>query len=490
MKVSVSYPPIDSVKGTPLISQNRFFTYRRLEGITGTFSTPTYVYPIVPAYAATLLKNEGHQVIWDDAVAKEKTYATWIKDVERNDPDLIMFESKTPVIRRHWRIIDDLKSRCPEAKVVLVGDHVTALPEESLINSKADFVLTGGDYDFTLLRLVKYLEGEAKEMEAGIYFRENGFLRNTGRFRSDHFLDSLPQIDRELTGWRLYAFEDGNYKRVPGTYTMVARDCWWNVDGGCSFCSWKGVLYPNYRTRSPRLVVEEIAALTEKYGIREVFDDSGTFPVGKWLEEFCDMMIAEKLNEKVYTDINMRPGVLNQEQYSLMKKAGFRMVLFGLESANDFTLTKLNKGVTVNETIKSIKLADLAGLEPHATLMFGYPWETREDALRTLKLGKLLLQSGWAHTLQATLIVPYPGTRLFEEAKEKGWLKTLDWDHYDMDKSVMSCPLTESELKDMRKEIYRMYFSPSYALRRLIRIRSVDDIEFLVRGLRKLLAYV
>lgn len=490
MKVSISCPPIDSVKGTPLISQNRFFTYRRLGGIPGIFSTPTYAYPVVPAYAATLLKEEGHQVTWDDAVAEEKPYATWIKEIERNQPDLIMMESKTPVIKKHWKIVDDVKARCPESKIVLVGDHVTALPEESLINSKVDFVVTGGDYDFTLLQLVRFLAGNAKEMEAGIYFREDGFLKNTGRFRSDHVLDSLPQIDRDLTRWRLYAFEDGNYKRVPGTYTMVARDCWWDVDGGCSFCSWKSLLYPYYRSRSPRLVIEEIAVLTEKYGIREVFDDSGTFPVGKWLEEFCKMMISEKLNEKVYTDINMRPGILNQEQYSLMKKAGFRMILFGLESASDSTLAKLNKGVTVNEVINSLKQASLAGLEPHVTLMFGYPWETREDAWRTLQLGKLLFQSGWAHTLQATIIVPYPGTRLFEEAREKGWLKTIDWDDYDMDEPVLSCPVSESELKEMRKEVYRMYFSPSHVFWRVIRIRSIDDIEFLVRGVRKLFAYV
>ena len=65
MKVSISYPPIPGIKGTPLISQNRQYQV---------FSEPTYIYPVVPAYAATLLRNADHEVVWDDGIAEEKSY--------------------------------------------------------------------------------------------------------------------------------------------------------------------------------------------------------------------------------------------------------------------------------------------------------------------------------------------------------------------------------------------------------------------------------
>jgi anaerobic magnesium-protoporphyrin IX monomethyl ester cyclase len=88
MKISISYPPLPSAKGVPLLGQNRQFQY---------FHSPTYIYPVVPAYAATLLRNAGYEVIWDDGIAEEKFYSRWLIDLEKSDPDVIMIETKTPV---------------------------------------------------------------------------------------------------------------------------------------------------------------------------------------------------------------------------------------------------------------------------------------------------------------------------------------------------------------------------------------------------------
>ena len=286
MKISISYPPIESEKGVPLLSQNRQFQW---------FNNPTYIYPMVPAYAATMLAADDHEVIWDDGIAEEKGYNEWLKDIERRQPDMIVIETKTPVVKRHWRIINEIKELMPGAKTVLVGDHVTALPRESLMNSKVDYVITGGDYDFLLLNLVRYLEG-LEELKPGIYYRANGEIRTTGEFRLTNDLNTLPFIDRDLTKWRLYAYKNGNFKVTPGTYTMVGRDCWWRKNGGCTFCSWT-TLYPTFRVRRPELLVEEIERVVDRYGVKEVFDDTGTFPIGRWLRKFCRLMIERGLNK-------------------------------------------------------------------------------------------------------------------------------------------------------------------------------------------------
>jgi radical SAM superfamily enzyme YgiQ (UPF0313 family) len=480
MKISISYPPIESGKGVPLLSQNRQFQY---------FSEPTYIYPMVPAYAATLLKNEGYEVIWDDAIAEEKSYAQWLKEVERNSPDVMMIETKTPVVKKHWRIIEDVKRVSPETKVVLVGDHVTALPEESMEKSNVDYVLTGGDYDFLLLNLVQYLDGRVKSLEPGIWYRENGEVKSTGKFILNHDLNSLPFIDRELTKWHLYAYKNGNYKRTPGTYTMVGRDCWWRRNGGCSFCAWT-ILYPTFRVRKPELLVDEIESLVEKYRVKEVFDDTGTFPVGEWLTRFAKLMIERKLNEKIYFSCNMRFGALNEEDYRLLKKAGFRMLLYGLESASQKTLDMINKGVTVERIIKEIQWASKAGLEPHITIMVGYPWETREDAWNTFKLAKYFFEKGWAKTLQVTIVIPYPGTKLFEQARKEGWLKTMNWEEYDMKRPVMKTPLPEGDVELMARKIYQLFFTPGYMMNRIFTIRNLEDILFILRGVKKVLGHV
>ena len=480
MKVSISYPPIEDVRGVPLLSQNRQFQW---------FSEPTYIYPMVPAYAATLLSRAGYEVVWDDAIAEEKKYAQWLSDVERNAPDVMMIETKTPVVKRHWKIIDDVKRVSPETKVVLVGDHVTALPRESMENSRVDYVITGGDYDFLLLNLVQYLSGKTESLEPGIWYRENGEIKTTGDFILNHDLNSLPFIDRDLTKWWLYAYKNGNYKRTPGTYTMVGRDCWWRKNGGCGFCAWT-VLYPTFRVRKPELLADEVENLVEKYNVREVFDDTGTFPVGGWLRKFANLMIERKLNEKIYFSCNMRFGALNEEDYQLLKKAGFRMLLYGLESASQKTLDMINKGVTVERMMKEIQWASKAGLEPHITIMVGYPWETREDAWNTFKLAKYFFEKGWAKTLQVTVVIPYPGTKLFEQAKKEGWLKTIDWDDYDMKKPVMKTPLPEEDVELMARRIYQLFFTPGYIVHRVLTIRSLEDVQFILRGVKKVLGHV
>lgn len=479
MKVSISYPPLESKKGVPLLSQNRQFQW---------FSEPTYIYPMVPAYAATLLEYNGYDIVWDDGIAEGKSYGKWLKDIVNEEPDIIAMETKTPVIKRYWKIINELEEYLPKTKIVLMGDHVTTLPLESFKNSKVDYVITGGDYDFMLLSLARWLEGKGKP-EPGIYYREGNTIKNTGRFTLNHDLNSLPFIDRELTKWQLYAYKNGNYKRTPGTYTMVGRDCWWRKNGGCKFCAWT-ILYPTYRVRTPESLIEEVGMLIDKYRVKEIFDDTGTFPVGNWLKKFAKMMIERGYNEEIYFSINMRFGALNKYDYKLLAEAGFRMLLVGLESANNKTLERINKGVTVERIIKELKWASEEGLEPHLTIMIGYPWETKEDAMKTVKLARRLFEKGYASTLQATIVVPYPGTKMFQELKEQGLIKTYNWDDYDMTKLVIKAPIDEKDVKELTRELYKSFFTPKYVIRRLLSIKSIDDLKFLWRGAKKVFGHI
>ncbi|MCJ7771278.1 radical SAM protein [Candidatus Bathyarchaeota archaeon] len=483
MKVSISYPPIEGSKGIPLLSQNRQFQY---------FSEPTYIYPMVPAYAASLLKEAGYDVVWDDAIAEEMTYQGWLSRLGREAPDVAAIETKTPVVKKHWRIIGDIKEESPHTKVVMFGDHVTALPRESMENSKVDYVIEGGDYDFLLLNLVKFLDGKVKELEPGFWFREYNEIRSTGSFHLNHDLNSLPFIDRDLTRWRLYSEKNGNFKNTPGTYTMAGRDCWWRKNGGCIFCSWP-TLYPIYRVRKPELLVEEIGTLIEKYNIREIFDDTGSFPVGNWLKKFTGLMIERGYNEKIWLNCNMRFGALTGEDYGLMRKAGFRMLLFGLESASQRILDQINKGVRVEEITDSCRKAKEAGLMIHITIMFGYPNASREEEFQTYQLAKKLMDEGYVDTLQSTLLIPYPGSKLYEMAVENGWLRYHpgEWEHWDMSEPVLkSSDISPEEVKQLCDQTYKLFMSRRYALRKLLSIRSLEDLKFSLRGVRKVAGHI
>lgn len=439
MKIAITYPPLKSKKGKALLSQNRQFQWSK---------SPTIAFPVIPASAATLLAQNGHQVLWLDAIAEKLSFIHWIDQISKFNPDFIFIETKTPVIKQHWQAIKKIKKVLPKTKVVLAGDHVTALPQESFKNSPVDHVITGGHYDLALLQLLTS--------------KTNSKIIASPKTAN---LDKLPLIDRQLTKWHLYAHDNGNFKHTPGTYTMFGRDCWWRKNGGCTFCSWT-TLFPQFSARSANNCLKEIGQLIN-LGVKEVFDDTGTFPTGKWLQDFCHGMIKKGYHQKIKIGCNLRFGHLQEKDYQLMKRAGFRFLLFGLESANQKTIDKLNKGTKVDKIEKELEIIKkVGGLEPHITCMIGYPWESKKDAQNTINFTKNLFKKGLLSSLQATIIIPYPGTKLFRQAKKNNWLKTTNWNKYDMSQPILKTPfLTNKEIKDLTQSLYLTALTPQFILR-------------------------
>ena len=105
MKIIISYPPLSREKGCPTLGQNRQFQY---------FKEPTLIYPVVPATAATMLKQAGYEVVWNDSLAKDWNYAAFLDFIRMEQPDLIVFETKTPVIKEYWEIINDINKMFPD----------------------------------------------------------------------------------------------------------------------------------------------------------------------------------------------------------------------------------------------------------------------------------------------------------------------------------------------------------------------------------------
>ena len=437
MRIAIGQPPLE---GNPTVAQNRQFQWYRHSN---------RIYPVIHAYAATMLAKTGHEVIFNPR--------------EFVDADLYVWEVKTPVMEETWRLINSKKSKHPNRLFFLVGDHVTEDPHESFKNSKVDMILSGGNWDFTLL-----------------YALNNGFLKGAmGEKRVN--LDQLPLIDRKLTNWREYAYKNGNFYKTPGTYTMFARDCWW---GKCTFCSWAS-LYPNYKIMSAGRAVDEVKEAV-RCGCKEVFDDSGTFPKGEWLNEFCEKVI--KWKEETGSDVgfgcNLRPGSLGREEYHLLRRTGFNFVLFGMESGNDRTLQALRKGYTVGEVEEAIRMASEAGLKPHATVMFGYPWESSQDADNTIQTVRRLFRGG-LYSVQATMVVPYPNTLLWKEASKCGAVIQRDWKDFDMSKRVLQSPI---DPRSYIKRCYNQCICKEFIKMRLGEIRSWDDVKRLGRSVLAFLA--
>ena len=501
LKIAIGYPPIVTDKGVPLLSQNRQFQY---------FNAKTYIYPMVPAYAASLAQERGHDVIWLDGIAEEWTYDEWLFNLQEAQADIFMVETKAPVVREHWKIINDLKKMMPNMKIAIVGDHVTWKPEETMANSDVDYILTGGDYEFLLSDLADSIS-KGEVLPGGIWGRKTDasvklsdlikYENNpetgkeeywlSGPLKMTHKLDDLPFVDRDLTKWELYAYDNGNYKYTPATYMYSGRDCWWNR---CTFCVWDHTLNPQgtYRRFSPERLFAEVKHVVDNYGIKEIFDDAGTLFIGPPLKKFCELLIESGYNKKVVFSCNMRLNALSQEYYDLMGKANFRFILYGMESGNQETLDRLDKGMQVHQIEEGARMAKKAGLEPHLTIMLGYPWETEEMARNTIAVAKHCFDKGYVDTMQATITIPYPGTPLYTECIEKDWLLVDpdDYEAFDMRGPVMKIPFEKEVLFELTQELYSSFATPKFIIRKILSVRSYTDAKFLFYSAWKLLGHL
>jgi radical SAM superfamily enzyme YgiQ (UPF0313 family) len=254
--------------------------------------------------------------------------------------------------------------------------------------------------------------------------------------------EHLPAPDRIFTN----AFDkkyqsNGNFKYRPGTYIQVADGCW---HGKCTFCVEKN---NRWKVRPVWDVIQELKEI-DRLGFKEVFDDSGTFPVDKWLDEFIFAMNGNNFRFKL--GCNMR---MVKAPWKVMKDIGFRMILFGLESVNQNTLDRIDKGTKVGD-IKHIEEAAEAGLDCHIAVMFGYPWETEENAKRTLRRVHDLLKFGIAKTAQASFY-------------------TTPWGKGNEDQ------------KGFVRRIYDVKCSPRFWINKIKDIKTKEDLNYFFRQIRE-----
>lgn len=269
--------------------------------------------------------------------------------------------------------------------------------------------------------------------------------------------ENLPIPDRIFTNSmnRKY-LSYGNYKMSRGTHYLSSNLCWWAGERGCTFCVDSQRII-NGEKRGVRSVDHVIAELEDcvRIGHNEAFDDAGTIPHGEWLEKFCLAMIKTGLNKKIVIGCNAKPVPM---PVRLMKAANFRFILVGVESANQKTLDIIRKGQKQENVLKNIKAMADAGLEPHLTSMFGYPWESHEEEMNTVRFIQEMLKKGYAKTAQASVYSP-PRTKPDPSSKGHQYI-----------------PM-----------IYDAYRSPEFWYHKIRDIKCWEDFTYLLRGGRLVL---
>ncbi len=423
-------------------------------------------FPFFLAIAGAMAKNEGLEVCVRDSIVLGETYDDFYAAFKDYSPDFYVMETATPCLGNDLDICKQLKKIKPGITIILTGIHseledIAFLQEQTVV----DYIVYGEYEQAVTDLLVTLRDGKDLAGIPNLIYRHNGqVIKNAIGEPLD--MAKLPWPLRDtLPNESYYADFCGLAK--PQLQIHSSRGC----PFGCIFCVWPQVLYKNgkHRLRDVDDIAAEIKDQLAKHDYKSIFIDDDTFNVRPDHVKKVAKMMKENGFSSLMWGTMSRPDLMTEELLHELKAANIYSMNYGLESASTNILKNIEKGMNVEQAVKMIKLTYDLGIKIHLTFTIGHPGDTRETIEDTIRLACELP----AHSAQFSIATPFPGTKMYEIYKEKGWLTGKGWDAYNGFSSavIRTETLTGEDLEELRLEAMRRW-------RQSIAIRSVNSAQF------------
>jgi len=437
--------------------------------------------PLGLAYLASFLEKDNHKVRIIDSATLDYKKEDIRNQIEKFNPHLVGVTATTSSIYDAYSVAKLTKSFNYKIKVVAGGPHVTFTATQTLKECPSIDIIVRGEGEETFRELVNSLESHGGHISflkkiKGITFRDNGGILETENRPFIKNLDEIPFPAYHLLPMDRYKLEG---KRFAGI--MSSRGCPFS----CIFCSSSELFGKIWRARSPENVVEEIKLLKYKYGVKEIEFLDDTFTLNKKrAERICDLLIRENLT--ISWACSSRVDTINESLIEKLKRAGCHTIYLGIESGSQRILNIIDKRITLAQAERAVNLIKKVKLNTLGSFIIGIPGETVKTIKKTISFAKKLSPS----FVQFTICTPYPGTKLFKIAKEKGWLLTRNWSKYTILDQTMKIP--GAVVTNIKKWLLRAYLSfylrPQFIFEQL---KRKDFFFFITRKVfRGVLEYV
>ena len=407
----------------------------------------SFWYPTWLAQPAALV--DGSRLI--DAPPHRLRFQDIVEDVKKRD--LIVMHTSTPSFKSDAKTAAHIKELNPGVKIGMIGAKVAVEAEQSLLDAPGVDFVARNEFDFTIKEVAdgtpwKDIRGLSWRNAAGV------IVHNEDRANLEN-MDALPWVTpvykRDLKIENYFI----GYLKHPYVSFYTGRGC----KSRCTFCLWPQTVGGHrYRVRSVEDVAAEIKWAKDAFPqVKEFFFDDDTFTDNLPRAE----AIAKELAKIGVTwSCNAKANV-PRKTLEVLKDNGLRLLLVGYESGNQQILYNIKKGMRVEVAKQFTRDCHDLGIVIHGTFILGLPGETKETIQETLNFAKEINP----HTIQVSLAAPYPGTFLYRQAKENGWLyegaELID------DDGVQIAPLHYPHLSHKQifssvEEFYKsFYFRPS-----------------------------
>jgi hopanoid biosynthesis associated radical SAM protein HpnJ len=368
----------------------------------------SYWYPTWLAQPAALVP--GSRLV--DAPPAGKTFADIVPLA--NEHDLAVLYTSSPTFAGDVKVAEAMKEANPGLLIGFAGPTVAVRPEESLQASSAIDFVAREEFDFTLKEVA---EGRPLAGIDGLSYRaeQGGVVHNADRATLED-MDQLPPVlpiyKKDL---RIEDYYIG-YLQHPYVSLYTGRGC----RSRCTFCLWPQTVGGHrYRTRSVDAVLDEAAMAKDLFPqMKELFFDDDTFTDDRQRAQ----EIAKGLGKLGLTwSCNAKANV-PRETLQVMRDNGLRLLLVGYETGDQQILINIKKGLRVERAKQFARDCRDLGITVHGTFILGLPGETKETIQETIKFAREVNP----HTIQVSVAAPYPGTELYRQAKENGWLPPED----------------------------------------------------------------
>src|SRR5271155_5100486 len=369
---------------------------------------------------------------------------------EFKNRDLVVMHTSTPSFKSDVKTAEMIKAINPHIKIGFIGAKVAVEPEKSLIAGRAVDFVARNEFDFTIKEVA---DGRDWSAIKGLSYRngEGVIVHNENREVLEN-MDALPWVTpvykRDLKIENYF----GGYLKHPYISFYTGRGC----KSRCTFCLWPQTVGGHrYRVRSVENVVAEVKWAKEAFPQnKEFFFDDDTLTDNLPRVE----ALAKELGKIGVTWSCNAKGNVPRKTLAVMKDNGLRLLLVGYESGNQQILINIKKGVRLDFARRFTKDCHELGIVIHGTFILGLPGETRETIEETIRFATDINP----HTIQVSLAAPYPGTFLYKQAVENGW---LDADHAELvdDSGVQIAPLhyphlSHTEIFDSVETFYRRFY--------------------------------